>query len=341
MRFSRGLSRLGRTVFDYRRRAVAPAALPLRLWIETSSRCNLRCPMCPNRTLPPGEQRLMDMGLFVKIIDEAKAFARDAYLHHRGEPLLNPALVDMIVCAREAGLRTRLHTNGTLLDAFAAERLLKARPDLVCFSVDGFERTAYGRIREGATFETTVDNLIRFVGMRRLMGLDRPYIAVEKLRFRHPKAPEDAAQVKAFWQRLVDAGVDEVVERDEFVWAEESAPEPAEARPPAAVCNLPWCAMVVCADGAVTPCPRDFRAAMKMGNVRDASLEAIWRGEAYQDLRRRSALDIESLPLCRKCDRLRRRLYGDMPFPHMSALVVDELAGYGALRRRLWNKERK
>jgi radical SAM protein with 4Fe4S-binding SPASM domain len=176
--------------------------------------------------------------------------------------------------------------------------------------------------------------------MRRLMNLSRPYIAVEKLRFRHPNPPEDAAQVKALWRRLVDAGVDEVVERDEFVWAGESAPAPAAPRVPSAVCEFPWCAMVICADGTVTSCPRDFRAAMKMGNVRDTPLAAIWESEAYRNLRRDSASAIDALPLCRTCERLCRCWLGDLPYPHMLSFIIDELAGHGALRRTLWNRER-
>ncbi len=46
----------------------------------------------------------------------------DMYLHHRGEPFTNPALFDMIAYARAAGIRTRFHCNGTLMDAARAEQ---------------------------------------------------------------------------------------------------------------------------------------------------------------------------------------------------------------------------
>lgn len=340
MQLPKKLSGLGRMYLDYRRQNVSPRNLPLRLWIETSSQCDLRCPMCPNRDLPAEQKRLMDPELFRKIIDEAKGFAADVYLHHRGEPLLNPALCEMIAYARQAGLKTRLHTSGVPLDAFMAERLLRAGPDLVSFSVDGFEKDTYEKIRRNASLEATVNAIIQFVGMRHQMRLARPYVVVEKIRFRRPELPENAGRVKELWHRFLRAGVDEVVERDEFVWAEAHAPAPEMERTSAA-CTFPWYAMVVCADGTVTPCPQDFQAAMKMGNVRESSLADIWNNEAYRDLRNRFDVAIDSLPLCRKCDRLCRRTVGGVPFPHMAAFLIDQFVGYGAIRRMLGTHERK
>jgi MoaA/NifB/PqqE/SkfB family radical SAM enzyme len=280
------------------------------------------------------------MDLFRKIVAEAATFATDVYLHHRGEPLLHPALCEMIACAREAGLKTRLHTSGAPLDAFKAERLLRAGPDLVSFSVDGFEKQTYEAIRKNASLDATVSSIIQFVGMRHQMGLARPYVVVEKIRFRRPPAPENAAEVKALWHRFLRAGVDEVVERDEFVWAEEHAPAPETPRT-TAVCTFPWYAMVVCADGAVTACPQDFRGALKMGDARATSLADIWRGDAYRNLRSAFGPRIETLSLCRKCDRLCRRTLGNVPFPYMAAFLIDQFVGYGSIRRMLGTHERK
>ena len=59
---------------------------------------------------------MMHIDLFKRIVDEAHTFANDMYLHHRGEPFMNPALCEMITYAREAGLNTRFHTNGAIMD---------------------------------------------------------------------------------------------------------------------------------------------------------------------------------------------------------------------------------
>lgn len=104
-----------RVFLDYRMRSERVRTMPIRAWIETSSVCNLRCIMCPNKSLSAADKGLMRFDLFRKVIDELKGSVRDVYLHHRGEPLLNPDLFRMIAYAEAAGVRTRFHTNGTLL----------------------------------------------------------------------------------------------------------------------------------------------------------------------------------------------------------------------------------
>ena len=68
---------------------------PLSLAIESTTRCNLFCPMCRRATtyFPP---RDMDFYLFKKIIDECADYLEFAVPYGAGEPLLNPELLDMM-----------------------------------------------------------------------------------------------------------------------------------------------------------------------------------------------------------------------------------------------------
>ncbi len=333
------LGRMGRIYLAYRRRQAELHHLPLRLWIETASCCNLRCVMCPNKDVAASAKGLMRLDLFQKIIDQARHFALDVNLHHRGEPLMNPALFDMIRYARAAGLKVRFHTNGALLDEVKARRLLEAAPTLVSFSFDGFTKESYERVRVGATFEKTRDNILRLVALRREMGLQKPYVVVERIRFRKETDGGDPAAVQALRRQFMEAGVDEIIEKEEYVWAEPDAPEIGGKRS-CSVCTFPWYAMVICADGTVTPCPQDFHAVLKLGNAQETSLREIWNGPAYRQLRRQFATDIESLSLCRKCDRLRRKMIGGVPWQYMTTFLTDQLLSYGRLRKWLGTHER-
>lgn len=331
--------RLARIFVDYRRRSETVHTMPIRMWVESTSRCNLRCPMCPNKDMPASDKTHMELALFQKIVDEAKAWINDIYLHHRGEPFLNPALFDMIAYARAAGVKTRFHTNGAVMDETRAAKLLDAQPNLVSFSVDGFDDVTYEKIRVGARFEQTVENIVRLAEMRRERGLKRPYIVVEKIAFRSPEPTESPERIEALRRRFLDAGVDEVIEKEEYTWAEEDAPEQAGPRT-CSICTFPWYAMVICSDGTVTPCPQDFWACMKMGNAAESSLREIWNGEAYRKLRRSFTQDLDSLTLCRKCDRLYRKTVGGVPFQYMITFLVDQLVGYNRLRKWLGTSER-
>jgi len=331
--------RLGHLLVDFRLRRQNVRGKPFRLWIETASCCNLRCVMCPNKEMAADKKGLMPLSLFKKIIDQCRWFANDVYLHHRGEPLLNPALFDMISYAREAGLRTRFHTNGALLDETRAKKLLEASPNLVSFSFDCFSKEAYEKVRGGAVFEKTLENILRLAQMRKAAGVTKPYLVVEKIRFKNLPLAINQRQADDTTRRLLTAGVDEIIEKEEYIWAEESAPATVAARP-GSVCTFPWYAMVICADGAVTPCPQDFNACMKMGNAAETALLAIWNGKAYRDLRKKMAGDLQALPLCRKCDRLGRRTFGGLPIQYMLTFLIDHLLGYGKLRKMLGTQER-
>lgn len=331
--------RLVRAYAAFRRRDEAPAALPIRLWVETSTRCNLRCPMCPNKDLPAGARDTMDLELFQKIVEQARGMVNDLYLHHRGEPFTNPALFDMIRCAEAAGLRTRFHSNGALLTAEKADKLLDAQPSMVSFSVDGFSKEPYEAARPGAVFEKTIENIFHLARARAARGQRHPYLVVERIRFRKPHPGETPEAIAALRKQFLAAGVDEVIEKEEYEW---STPGAAECDQPRLrnCCTFPWYAMVICADGTVTPCPQDFWAQMKLGDVRTTSLKDIWRGEPYRALRRALRDDIDGLELCRKCDRLRRKTVGDVPWQYAATFLIDQLLGYGRARKAFGTAER-
>lgn len=331
--------RLYKTLIDYKKNRVEARELPMRLWVESSSRCNLKCVMCPNKALPPEQKTVMEFDLFRKIVDEASEFVNDIYLHHRGEPLTNPRLDEMIAYAKKAGISARFHTNGCLMNSEWAQRLLEAGPDLISFSVDGFEKETYEQIRAGGNFETTVENITRLAQMRKNRGLSRPYLVVEKIRFKNPSSRENPDKVAELKKKFLEAGVDEVIEKDEYIWAEEDAPEPETPRQ-YAVCTFPWYGMVILANGTVTACPQDFAGKMKMGNVSEHSIKQIWNGPTYKELRGKFKSDLDSLPLCRKCDRLHRKTIGGVPFQYMFTFLIDHVVGYNKFRKIIGTSER-
>lgn len=57
-------------------------------------------------------------------------------------------------------------------------------------------------------------------------------------------------------------------------------------------------------------------------------------------LRRQFTMDIASLPICRKCDRLRRKKIGGVPLRYMATFLTDQLLSYGRLRQWLGTHER-
>ena len=106
-------------------------------------------------------------------------FALDVHLLHRGESLLRPELFDMVGYARDAGLDTRFHTNGTLLDEEKSRKLIAAGLDQFAVSIDGFDAETYERVRVNADFEKTIGNIVRFLGIKKELGADKPKALIE------------------------------------------------------------------------------------------------------------------------------------------------------------------
>jgi radical SAM protein with 4Fe4S-binding SPASM domain len=295
--------------------------------------------MCPNKSIPNAKKGNMDFELFRKVIDEAKEFVSDINIHHRGEPLTNPRLCEMIRYATNAGLRVRLHTNATLLDKKKAEEIIKAGPHWVSVSFDGFQKDLYEQVRKGAHFETTVSNVLGFLDARKRAKTRRPYITVERIDFAHHRDRMDESQVNDLVHQFKQRGIDEIILKKEFKWAVEDMSYCSKTKD-YNICTFPWYAMVICWDGTVTPCPQDYMATMKLGNVGDASIKEIWNSEPYQLLRRKLVYDVQSLSLCRGCDRLCRRKIVGLPFQYMIPFLSDHFLGYGTIRRMIGSFER-
>src|SRR5262245_32003359 len=110
MNKAKHLYRLGRIFLAYRQKKVRNIPLPVRLWLEPTPYCNLKCPMCPQsdsvriKDVTKGKT-LMDFDLFKKIIDESADFIYDINLAHRGESTFHKGLADMIRYASEKGIK--------------------------------------------------------------------------------------------------------------------------------------------------------------------------------------------------------------------------------------------
>ncbi|MCX6377832.1 MAG: radical SAM protein, partial [Armatimonadetes bacterium] len=109
-------SRLAATYLAYRRRAETCSYPPTRVWVEAASHCNLQCAFCGNRLLSEEQRGFMDFDLFRRLADEASGVVPRFNLFHRGESLLHPRIGDMVRYAESKGIRTRINTNGMLLD---------------------------------------------------------------------------------------------------------------------------------------------------------------------------------------------------------------------------------
>ncbi len=332
---------LTKILSNYRRKRTRLTSMPIRLWVEPTDICNLKCTMCLNKDVPAEKKGRMDFGLFKKIIDEAGDFVYDIYLHHRGEPLLQPRLIEMIKYAKAAGLKVKMHSNATLLNPLQAEALVDSGLDLISFSVDGFTAEPYERIRVNADFARTIGNIKDFLRIRQKKKSSKPYTVVEEIEFPEFKALYDINDRNRFAGEFKQLGLDEIIFKELYNWGG-ALPVPGEGAFPRTYsrCTFLWYAMVILWDGTVTPCPQDYYGRLPMGNLREKSLRDVWNDRPYVELRDRIMNDVENLDPCVKCDRLFRKQVAGLPFQYMFSFLNDNLIGYGRLRKLLGSYER-
>ena len=144
--------------------------------IEVTSRCALRCAMCPRAALAERwPEKDLPWPVFERI---AAAFPRVAHVHLQGwgEPLLHPRIFDMVGVAKTAGCRVGFTTNGMYLTPEVGRRLLDLELDLLAVSIAGATRATHERIRLGSSFQGILDNVRAFLALRAERGGPRPKV---------------------------------------------------------------------------------------------------------------------------------------------------------------------
>jgi len=315
--------RLASVYRSYKKRRTRLSYLPIRLWIEPTSVCNLRCVMCPNKDLEKAQKGSMDLALFKKIIDEASRFAFDVNLHHRGESLLHPDFFEMVRYAHEAGLVTRFHTNGTLLDEDKSRRLIEAGLDQFAFSFDGFDAGTYERIRVNADFEKTIGRIRRFLEIKKERGLRKPVTLIELIN--QPGLRESAERSRAtFVARFKGLPLDRIFVKEPHNWAGEVGA--VREKKTYAPCTFLWQALVIFWDGQVLPCTQDFFGYYPLGNVKDSSIAEIWNNDRMVALREKIVRrDIADLKTCGRCDRLWRKQIFGVPREYLGRALLKKM----------------
>ncbi len=314
------------------------AARPLAITWEITNRCNLDCAFCflqPDALNGGGDE--LATGEALAIVEEAARLGAGLYLTG-GEPLIRADLPELVAHARARGVRVGLNTNGLLLAGERGRRLLEAKPSFLLISPHSLDAgTDTGEAeRAGLEYAARHRN-----GTRMLLNCVLPHadgegalalarrLALDGVTFQHPTlfTPALRARHAAAWTRHTG-------EPDPGLAAPDAPPRgftepavlpaangiPVWVKPDLsraelaswygdgsttirARCHYPWTDVRVLANGDVVFCQFIQR---RLGNVRTASLAALWNAPDMRKLR--TALDRAggSYPGCARCCKLYR-----------------------------------
>lgn len=176
------LLRLRRLAGAMQRSDLTPPA-PVRLQIETTDVCNLRCVHCKREKLDDMNTLTMPLDTFKRIIADIRPFF--ANLAGFGEPLIDQTIFAKLAMLHRDGIRTSVPTNGTYIRRHKREQLAAQLPDILQLSLDGATKQSFEAIRKLGDFDKIVANYreicaLRADGKARPNTVIRVYCALQR-----------------------------------------------------------------------------------------------------------------------------------------------------------------
>jgi radical SAM protein with 4Fe4S-binding SPASM domain len=251
---------------------------PTHLEVEIASKCQMRCPMCWTTYLNENLKGLMNFDLFKKIIDEASSKGVFSIkLSWRGEPMLNPKIIEMINYAKMKGIKNvAFLTNAELLTEKMSDKILKTDLDWMSISADGVDEV-YNKIRFPAKFEETLAKVEYLKNQRDNLKKTKPLIRVQSVAsaikkdskkfYESWKNKVDKINIIADQIRDFDVQIDKL-EFDEYF-----------------ICPKPFQRLAIAHTGKVHQCIADYEGKNILGDINLQSIEEVWNGEKNKLLR--------------------------------------------------------
>lgn len=286
--------------------------------IETTNNCNMRCIMCPRTNLMKRSISDMPEELYKKILSQIKphskadiedfwSFINDAYdidastknedsfyfhiiadsltLHGYGEPLLDKKIISRVEQARDRNIKTYFSCVPANLNVEFAQKLMSAGLNTLKVSIDGLSDEKQKRIRgQRNNFEAAYKVINEILKMR---DTQKYQTLVVPTMIALSDSDESLKEQEAFlklWDNR--PGIFAYIKSQDNRWLySEDTPENISHHN-RQFCEFPWLSMTINVDGSVVPCTQDYNTEICLGNAKDETLEAIWNGQKYAELRK-------------------------------------------------------
>lgn len=304
---------LGSSVAEYRRkwklagRGELQLQYPLHLNIELVYGCNLKCEFCafsgslddPKHQVRRGKR--ISFEKYCEIIDEGvKRGLCSVSLNGYNEPLIQQDIAEYIKYARQAGvIDVSLHTNALLLTEQISRGLIDSDLSMIMFSIDGFTKQTYEKVRQGSSYDTVMQNVLRFLELKKQSGRVLPLTRVSFVK--NKVNIEELNDFVHFW----DGKIDFIILQsfgNPFVYHEGYDQMEQIYRlddNPFENCFQPYRRLSIASNGNVLPCCSYYGLENVVGSIYNNSIYDIWNNSQMKTLRKTVNQD---MPLaCKKC----------------------------------------
>lgn len=282
--------------------------------VETTNLCNANCSFCGYRFMQRPKVD-MPLDLYEKALHEyaASGGGNINFTPTVGDPLVDKAIVTRIEMARALPeiQDIFLYTNAILLDRFGYDAILQSGLTRLAISTFIGSRKGYERYYGNDKYGKVVENIIE--AARRNRELGNPVRISLHLRVEGDRASwEETETYQTIAALIGEADIDYLEVYD--AWGgrikKEDVPEGTSLDEPITLsekikspCFEMYRRLHVLADGNVGACVCvDLESEIKVGNVKEQTLDEIWRGPRLRDYR--SNWTQGNLPeVCKSCTR--------------------------------------
>jgi radical SAM protein with 4Fe4S-binding SPASM domain len=280
------------------------AEFPPILIVVVTNVCDMACIHCAHPVMkkrPGYKATFMAPEVHTKIVEEASRFKDQLYVFRYaadGESLLHPRFLDFVEEAKRAGVApVNLTTNGMTLTEDKMRRLLLAPIDVIDVSLDAHTRETYEQIRIRGKFHKVTANLRRLVELRNELG--SPTRIMTSI-IRQKEAIPEIDAFRAEWGGVVDEVLVRGLNTDLGIVnvSETYFDEKLERWP----CPQFWKRVTINHQGDVRFCVEDWFNTGLLGNVREKSIQEIWKSPLYERFRELHASGRwNDMKMCKPC----------------------------------------
>jgi sulfatase maturation enzyme AslB (radical SAM superfamily) len=294
---------------------------PLGIFIEPTNVCNFRCTICPESfedyQETTGYYQRMSWATWQVIAQNLSVFVPNVLrFYFLGEPLLNPDLPNMIRQAVDEKLakRTELTTNGSLLTAKTARKLVASGLDYLKVSVYGTTNEEY-RAASGSKYDsdTILANVKQLRRIRDELGSKTPRLVALYV---NDATTEQRDRFFAQYDDVVDeCGLDAL-----HNWGTEELIQLGRQRlNNRVVCKHPFINLSIRSTGIVSVCCADWGNDLNIGDLRTETLYDIWHGEKLRRIRELHLTGHRDvLPICARCSVISKQV------DDLDSLIIPE-----------------
>ncbi len=270
-----------------------------RVYVEITNVCNMRCSFCHGHGRQP---RRMEREEFARILEQLQGRTGYIYYHLMGEPLTHPGLPEFLRMAKEAGFRSVLTTNGTLLHKHG-QALLEAGLHKVSISLHSFEEGSeeafadyIRRCAEFAeqAFAAGTIAVFRLWNRGHDGGRNRQILALLK-KYLPGDWTENSRGLRIRDRLVLEWG-------DRFLGPDREAPDQGAQ----VFCYGLRDHFGILCDGTVVPCCLDSDGVIALGNIYTESLGDILSSPRAKAMVEGFSCRRATEELCRRCDYARR-----------------------------------